>query len=84
MMVTVDGYLACQNDPDLFLPMDDERAGPLRNRRVAMAKALCRRCPIRLNCEEEALNTHAVGVWGGTTDEEREETRRARAGAAVH
>lgn len=84
MMVTVDGYLACQNDPDLFLPADDERAGPQRNYRVATAKAVCGQCPIRQDCAEEALSTHAVGVWGATTDEEREEIRRARAGAAVH
>jgi WhiB family redox-sensing transcriptional regulator len=38
---------------------------------VAIAVALCRGCPVREPCLDEALATGAEGVWGATTEPER-------------
>jgi WhiB family redox-sensing transcriptional regulator len=36
------------------------------------AKAICRRCPVRLDCLDYALLAHIRdGVWGGQTPKER-------------
>ena len=41
-------------------------------------RALCGDCPVRQECLEAALaNAELVGLWGGTTDAERREMRRA-------
>uniref|UniRef100_UPI001619F18C WhiB family transcriptional regulator n=1 Tax=Streptosporangium album TaxID=47479 RepID=UPI001619F18C len=56
-------------DPELFFPVSTE--GPGREQ-YEQAKAVCRRCPVRLRCLDYAVNTHQLyGVWGGTTPDER-------------
>lgn len=68
---------ACRGeDPEVFFAPDLE--GPPhgrylaeRDRRWRDAKAVCRRCPVRADCLDAALASGEVGVWGGTTDEER-------------
>jgi WhiB family redox-sensing transcriptional regulator len=51
--------------------------------REAVAKATCRRCPVRVECLEHALATRDPhGVWGGMNEAERRaELRRRRASA---
>jgi WhiB family redox-sensing transcriptional regulator len=72
---------ACSTtDPEMFFPISP--AGPAV-RQVAQAKAICARCEIRQACLEYALDTGPIqGVWGGTTERERQllrqRTRRAR------
>lgn len=46
-----------------------------------IARAVCHRCPVRLDCLEHAL-THGepYGMWGGTTPDERRAIRRQRRG----
>jgi WhiB family redox-sensing transcriptional regulator len=57
-------------DPDLFFPIAP--SGPAL-RQVAQAKAICARCPVCRECLQFALTTHQVhGVWGGTSEEERQ------------
>jgi WhiB family redox-sensing transcriptional regulator len=52
------------------------------NRSPAKAKAICRRCSVRLTCLETALrNDEDFGIWGGLTERERRNLSR-RAGAA--
>lgn len=62
---------ACRNvDPDrLFVRGAAQRA----------ATAICRRCPVQLQCLADALD-HRVpfGVWGGLTERERRAVLRAR------
>lgn len=41
------------------------------------AVAVCRACPVREVCLEYALEHGELGVWGGTTERERREQRRA-------
>jgi len=60
---------ACRGeDPELFFPISS--AGPALAQ-VSSAKAVCARCPVRVNCLTYALITQPEGIWGGTTREER-------------
>lgn len=60
---------ACLNaDPGMFFPGKGESTGP--------AKALCARCPVAAECLAVALamedcEPDRVGVWGGTSPNER-------------
>jgi WhiB family transcriptional regulator, redox-sensing transcriptional regulator len=55
---------ACTADPDLFYSDDPEDAD--------YAKSVCRRCPLRLNCLEGAMDRReAYGIFGGKDPAER-------------
>jgi WhiB family redox-sensing transcriptional regulator len=62
---------ACQSaDPELFFPISSLGAG---SHEVARAKAVCRQCQVRSQCLSHALASRQVqGIWGGTTEEERQ------------
>jgi WhiB family redox-sensing transcriptional regulator len=46
---------------------------------TAVARRVCSCCAVREECLEYALrNREAFGIWGGTTQLERRELRRAR------
>jgi WhiB family redox-sensing transcriptional regulator len=62
---------ACGNeDPGLFFGHDGERGGDAA--RVAMAKAVCARCPVTGQCLKYATETNQrYGVWAGLTAAER-------------
>jgi len=65
-------------DPELFFHPDGER-GPAKHRRDGAAIAVCATCDptVRLACLREALSGgDIVGVWGGTTEEERRDILR--------
>ncbi|MET9353145.1 WhiB family transcriptional regulator [Streptomyces sp. NPDC006617] len=63
-------------DPDLFFPIGDSTSGPTLLQ-IHEAKAVCRRCPVRQQCLDWALETDAVeGIWGGTTEQERRASKR--------
>jgi WhiB family transcriptional regulator, redox-sensing transcriptional regulator len=61
---------ACASaDPELFFPLAYSGSAL---RRVARAKAICARCPIRRECLSYALGAGSIqGVWDGMTEEER-------------
>lgn len=40
------------------------------------AKEICAACPVKQTCLEYALGRQDIGIWGGTTNEERKEIRR--------
>jgi WhiB family redox-sensing transcriptional regulator len=66
---------ACRGeDPELFFPVT--AAGPARTQ-VFAAKAVCFRCAVRAACMSYALATGQAGIWGGTTQEERDAMRRS-------
>jgi WhiB family redox-sensing transcriptional regulator len=66
-------------DPDLFFPIGT--TGPALVQQE-QAKAVCRRCPVREECLEWALDTgQAIGVWGGTSENERRALKRRAAAA---
>jgi WhiB family redox-sensing transcriptional regulator len=64
---------ACaRTDPEVFFHSDNERGEP-RQKRDALAKAVCAGCPVIQECREQALAVREpYGVWGGLTEEERE------------
>ena len=64
-------------DPNVFFP--DEASGQAWS---AEAKRICKGCEVRTDCLEAALRRGEVGVWGGLTDQERQELRIER-GLAV-
>ena len=63
----------CAAAPDLFFSDDGERRG---NERAALARKVCTRCPWRDPCAAYALPRREHGIWGATTREEREATRK--------
>ncbi|MGH3395843.1 MAG: WhiB family transcriptional regulator [Streptosporangiaceae bacterium] len=68
-------------DPDLFFPISATAAATPQ---VARAKAICAGCPVRSACLSFAMaHREVMGIWGGTTDEERRKTRRSRARSAA-
>lgn len=60
----------CQEtDPDLWFPVGD--SGPAQ-RQTEQAKVLCRQCPIRQECLDNALSNRIdYGIWGGFSPAER-------------
>jgi WhiB family transcriptional regulator, redox-sensing transcriptional regulator len=62
---------ACQSaDPELFFPVT---VSGLARADIARAKAVCAGCAIRRQCLDYAIGNHeAHGVWGGTTEDERQ------------
>ncbi|MDX6741914.1 WhiB family transcriptional regulator [Actinocorallia sp. A-T 12471] len=62
------------SDPELFYPISE--FGPARAQ-VAEAKRICFRCAVAAECLDWALRAgEPVGIWGGTTPEERRYLRR--------
>ena len=61
-------------DPDLFFPICISRTGAQPD---CPGKAICARCPVIRECPEFAYaNAPILGIWGGTTPEERQQARR--------
>lgn len=69
----MDDALCAEVGTDLFFP-----EGSISNRD---AIATCKRCEVRMKCLDYALSLplNPVGIWGGTTERERRELRRATA-----
>ena len=63
-----------ETDPEAFFP---EKGGSTRD-----AKAVCRRCDVREECLNRALdNDERFGIWGGMSDRERRKLKKNRAAA---
>jgi WhiB family redox-sensing transcriptional regulator len=71
---------ACREvDPEVFFPVGVTGAAVAA---IAAAKAICRECAARAACLEFALTTNQeYGIWGGASEEERRDIRRARRAA---
>ena len=66
-------------DPELFFPQeveinDSKLVSKYQN--LSAAKAVCNSCPLKLQCLEYALKNYEIGVWGGTTEHQREDLRK--------
>jgi WhiB family transcriptional regulator, redox-sensing transcriptional regulator len=58
-------------DSSLFFHPEHER-GPARAAREARAKAICRTCPVLVECRRHALQTREpYGIWGAMSADER-------------
>jgi WhiB family transcriptional regulator, redox-sensing transcriptional regulator len=64
---------ACRDvNPELFFSPESER-GVRKRAREMVAKSLCGTCPVQLECRQHALSVgEPYGVWGGTTESERD------------
>jgi WhiB family transcriptional regulator, redox-sensing transcriptional regulator len=76
------GGACAQADPTLFFHPEGER-GPARQQRDDRALAVCAECPVLAACRTHAISVQEpYGVWGGTTETEREaihvDSRRGR------
>ncbi len=67
---------ACQDvDTDLFFPVGATGSAVPQ---IEAAKAMCARCEAQDACLQFAVTTNQeYGVWGGTSEEERRQLRRA-------
>jgi WhiB family redox-sensing transcriptional regulator len=60
-------------DSSLFFHPEGER-GAARSSRESAAKEICLNCPVQIPCADHALKVREpYGVWGGMTEDEREE-----------
>jgi WhiB family redox-sensing transcriptional regulator len=65
---------ACRDvDPDLFFPVSTDGRSLAQ---AAEAQAVCSLCPVDRECLDFALRRRESGVWGGTTEDERNAARR--------
>ena len=64
---------ACRDvNPDLFFAPEEER-GMRRRARELVALSLCGTCPVQAECRRQAeAFGDTYGVWGGTTEHQRE------------
>ncbi|HET6754822.1 MAG TPA: WhiB family transcriptional regulator [Jiangellaceae bacterium] len=71
---------ACRDeDPELFFPIGNTGPALLQ---IEEAKSVCRRCPVREECLQFALETgQDAGVWGGLSEDERRALKRRNARA---
>jgi WhiB family redox-sensing transcriptional regulator len=71
-----------QQDPENFFSIDAPDGHMTRTKTYANeaeTKDLCRACPYQLRCALYAIkHTEIQGIWGGTTEREREAMRRGR------
>jgi WhiB family redox-sensing transcriptional regulator len=67
----------------MFFHPEGER-GPARINRDASAKAVCSACPVKVQCAQHALAVREpYGVWGGLTEDEREDIYAGRLKASI-
>jgi hypothetical protein len=68
--ISENGGVECSQLPHVFFP-EDEPDVYLRRKLVVVAKEVCSDCPVRLRCFDYGLSAGMVGIWGGTTEQER-------------
>jgi WhiB family redox-sensing transcriptional regulator len=66
----MDDALCREIDAELFFP---------ENTTPSAARKACALCTVQTECLEYALQRPVMGVWGGTTEKERQRLRRMRA-----
>lgn len=69
---TVAQASCAQVDADLWFPEAGESEKAVRAIRI------CRTCPIETKCRDYALRHYVAGIWGGTTERQRQAIRRER------
>lgn len=62
--------LPCVSHPSLYQP---EETGDAESRDddIRLARAICSRCPVLLECRSWGRTRRETGIWGGETEEER-------------
>jgi WhiB family transcriptional regulator, redox-sensing transcriptional regulator len=75
------GKAACSEiDPELFFPQEIEIGKKIVSKytNLSRAKKVCSECPLVLDCLAYALKNHEIGIWGGTTESQRDSIRRSK------
>jgi WhiB family redox-sensing transcriptional regulator len=72
---------ACTGKTEHFFAPHGEQA-EARGIREAKAMAICRVCPVILDCRSYARTHRELGFWGGENDEQRQDARRRSLGRA--
>jgi WhiB family redox-sensing transcriptional regulator len=65
----------CSGQTEHFFPPHGEQADARAVREIRAA-AICRTCPVILECRDDARRHREQGFWGGENDEQRIEHRR--------
>lgn len=75
-----DNTPACSDvDPELFFPQEievDVNKVVSKYLNLSEAKQVCAGCPLAMQCLEYALRNTEIGIWGGTTESQRESLRK--------
>lgn len=75
-----EGKAACVDaDPEMFFPIEseDHNGKPVASYTDAKtAKEICNSCDLKARCLDYALSSYDIGIWGGTTDQQRISLRR--------
>lgn len=64
-------------DVNIFY-LDDKARGDEKKAQEQAAKKICVGCPVINECLESALAHNELGVWGGTTEDERKKMKRLK------
>lgn len=66
------------HNPEMWHPQVTHagRHGPWHRGQLERARAICAECPVRQQCLSYGVDHREVGVWGGLTEDERDELRR--------
>lgn len=70
-----DGAACRDTDTDLFYADPPRGANPAHDPATIAALGVCARCPVRGECLAHAIEHREQGVWGGTTDSQRQRLR---------
>jgi WhiB family redox-sensing transcriptional regulator len=78
-----EGEAACAEvDPELFFSVDTEdyqgRIIGSSYPSIQQAKSVCGGCELKFDCLAYALKANVMGIWGGTTEAQRNSLRRNR------
>ncbi len=68
-------HAACTGQTQNFFPPHGEQADA-REKREAIAHAICQACEVRIECRDYAREHREQGFWGGENDEQRMDIRR--------
>ena len=60
----------CVGKSEFFFAVEKETKVQA-DRRTAIAKAICRGCPVIASCLDGALEKEDAGIWGGTNEADR-------------
>lgn len=62
--------VCASTDPEVFFPEPGYSSAP--------AKRICLACDVRVQCQEWAIEHGEKGIWGGLSEGQRREIRKAR------
>jgi len=86
LFILEDNPACAETDPELFFPLEvDMGFGRFTSKyqNASAARKICASCPLIEKCLDYALLNNEVGIWGGTTEEQRKQIRKNRGRKSV-